>query len=373
MKIMLIIRSLSIGGAQRQLLNLSNELINCGYQPIIVVFYQGGELENQLDSAIPLISLGKKGRWDFVRFLFRFGHAILQYKPDIVYSFLTTPNILSGSLKLFFPRFCVVWGKRGAQRNLKDYGLFESIVYWVECWLSHFVDLVIYNSIDIKKKSISQGFPENKAWVIPNGIDTDYFFPDVNSGARLRSEWNISPESILIGMVGRLDPIKGHKTFLEAFRLLAQARKDVYSICVGEGNDLYTQSIRALGEQLDIANRVIWVNFRTDMSAIYNSLDIFVSASYGESFPNTIGESMSCGIPCVVTDVGDSAFIVGDAGVVVRPQTPDELVLAINGVLSVLDSIDHKRIRQRVIDYFSLETMIESNIAMFRYVVNRNM
>jgi len=162
--------------------------------------------------------------------------------------------------------------------------------------------------------------------VIPNGIDTEHFKPDPMARKLIRAEWGVADNEILIGLVARLDPMKDHSTFLRAATMLAQERPDVRFVCVGDGAEPYKSEVRRLATELALGDRLIWAGARHDMPAVWNALDLAVSSSsYGEGFSNTIAEAMACGVPCVVTDVGDSALIVGDAGIIVQPSMPAAL------------------------------------------------
>ena len=97
------------------------------------------------------------------------------------------------------------------------------------------------------------------------------------------------------------------------------------------------------------------------MPQITAALDIASSSSYGEGFSNTIGEAMSCGVPCVVTDVGDSAWIVGDTGKVVPPCDPAALATALRELIEIGAEARRtlsKQARQRIVENFSLESVV---------------
>jgi glycosyltransferase involved in cell wall biosynthesis len=173
---------------------------------------------------------------------------------------------------------------------------------------------------------VSAGFRGSRMVVIQNGIDTTHFAPDLKAGLRLRASWQVPEDSLLIGIVGRLDPIKDHPTFLRAAAILAGSRPDVRFVCIGGGPEEYARCLRNLADDLGLCDKVIWPGFITnDMVAAYNALDLCSSSSYGEGLSNAVAEAMACGVPCVVTAVGDSPLIVGDTGVVVPPKNPDAL------------------------------------------------
>jgi glycosyltransferase involved in cell wall biosynthesis len=163
--------------------------------------------------------------------------------------------------------------------------------------------------------------------VIPNGVDTRRFAPDRASGSRLRASWRVRERSLLIGIVGRLDPMKDHQTFLRAAAILANSRADARFVCIGAGPERYTSDLKTLAGELGLGDKVIWPGFiLRDIPAAYNALNICCSSSsFGEGTSNSIAEAMACGVPCVVTDVGDSKLIVGETGVVVPPKNPAAL------------------------------------------------
>ena len=317
------------------------------------------------EAGVPVISLEKRGRWDVLGFLLRLVRLLRQEKPDILHGYLGTPNILTVLLKPIFPRIRMVWGVRASNMDLERYDWLARWSYRVECHLSRFADLIIANSYAGMHYAIANGFPKNKMVVIPNGIDTEHFRPNPKARVQVRAEWGVAEDEKLIGLVGRLDPMKDHPTFLKAAALLAREREDVRFVCVGDGPPDYRQELHALGRELGLAERLIWTGTRRDMPAVYNALDIATSSSYGEGFPNVIGEAMACGVPYVVTDVGDSAWIVGDTGIVVPPQNPKALADGWRLKLNSLDqSAESKElIRQRILDNFSVSNLIQSTEA----------
>jgi len=114
-----------------------------------------------------------------------------------------------------------------------------------------------------------------------------------------------------------------------------------------------------LSKGLGIYDRVIWAGFREDMNAVFNALDVLCSASYGEGFPNVVGEAMACGVPCVVTDVGASAEIVGKLGVVVPPGDAKMLAGGLENILNMLPDFDSTDLRRRIAENFSVDEMVE--------------
>jgi glycosyltransferase involved in cell wall biosynthesis len=277
-------------------------------------------------------------------------------------------NIIAILLKPFFPATRIIWGIRCSKMNMDHYDWLSHLLSKIDIFLFRFADLIIINSHAGKKYLLSCGFSDKKMVVVPNGIDTNRFQPDQEAGIKVRSEWGISNQTILIGLVGRLDPQKDHPNFLKAAALLCQQYENLQFICVGSGNDSsYIAGIYQLTEDLGISKQVIWAGRRTDMPAVHNALNIAVSASaFGEGFGNTIGEAMACGVLCVVTDVGDSAWIVGDTGVVVPPDDSEALAAGIRELIE-LNSDDKKvwqeKARKKIVDCFSVDNLVNTTMS----------
>jgi glycosyltransferase involved in cell wall biosynthesis len=361
MQITFLIRSLSYGGAQRQVIALANGLAKRGHAVCVVVYYPGGELEGRLNLAVPLHVLYKRRRWDFASFYTNLHVRFREEKPDIVYSFLASANVLSVSLKPFIPDMRVVWGKRSALRHPSNHDVFERIVLWMERRLARYSDLIIYNSWENRKASLKLGFPDGKSYVIPNGFDLEYFCPDQRARTGLRSEWGIAADERLIGVVGRLDPIKDHPTFLRAAGLLLKSIPRLRFVCVGDGDRVYKRKLQSMADDLGLREHLLWAGFRSDMPAVYNALDVLVSASQGEAFPNVIGEAMACGTPCVATNVGDSACLIGDAGRVVSPGDPHAIANALIDILEQSPINIRPMIPAYIAENFSLDRFVEDS------------
>lgn len=282
-------------------------------------------------------------------------------KIQILYSYEgNIARFIGWIATLGLPETKLVWGVQGAgQRNIReDYDWKLSLPFYLCKWVSGFVPALISNSeagyIDRRER----GYRCATQLFIDNGFDVEEFKPDPQSRARVRSEWKLQDE-YLIGVVGRVAPSKGLPTFLKAAALVAQQRKDVRFVCVGSGAPDYLRELQLLTQTLGLAEIMIWAETREDVAAVYNALDILCLSAYGgEGFPNVIGEAMACGVPCVVTDVGDSMKIVGDLGIVVPPSNPEMLADGLRTMLAKLNSINPLETRDRIVRQFPLEAMV---------------
>ena len=323
-KIALLIDRLNYGGAERQFVALANGLQQHGHSVVAMVFYANGALEADLrGSGVTIRVLDKHGRWDVVRFAFHLARVLRQEQPRVLLCYAGVANIFAVMLKPFLPGVKIVWGVRASNVQLRRYGWLPQILGRLSSPLSRYADLVIANSFAGLRHAVSQGYPRRKMVVIPNGIDTNRFVPCAESRARLRQRWSVSTGEKLIGLVGRLDPMKDHYTFLNAAAILARERGDVRFVCVGDGPAAYRRDLQEVGAQLGLDGRLLWIPNQADMPNVYSGLDVLCSSSaYGEGFPNVIGEAMACGIPCVVTTVGDSARILSQPRFTVQAGDP---------------------------------------------------
>ena len=361
-KIVFLTRSLNYGGAERQLVKLAQGFRERGCDVLVATFYSDGSLEEDLrDAHVAVFCLNKHGRWDVFGFLWRLICLMHRERPDILHGYLPVPNLLTVLLKPVFPKVRMVWGLRASNMDLSQYDWLAHVVFRMECVLSRFADLIIVNSNAGRDYHLKHGFPEGKMVVISNGIDTDYFKPDAVARAQKRAEWTIGEHEKLIGIVARLDPMKDHPTFLKAAALLAKEREDVRFVCAGDGPEPYKSKIKELSSELGLDGKVIWAGAHKDMNDVYNALDVLVSSSYGEGFPNVIGEAMACGVQCVVTDVGDSALIVSRTGAIAQQKSPDLLKAAIVLTLEKIGGQENEKeiCRSRIVENFSIHALAE--------------
>jgi glycosyltransferase involved in cell wall biosynthesis len=202
------------------------------------------------------------------------------------------------------------------------------------------------------------GYVANKFVVLPNGFDLDEFRPFPEARISVREELGLPTETPLIGLVARFDPQKNHDGFIRAAGLLHQRCSHVHFLLVGEGVERENVLISQAIARADIGRVVHLMGLRHDVPRLTAALDIAsLSSSWGEAFPNVVGEAMACGVPCVVTDVGDSAEIVGDTGVVVATEDPEALARAWEGLLVIPRRervILGERARARVASHFEL-------------------
>ena len=334
------------------------------------LFYHEGPLIEEIKDihGINVVSLNKRGRWDILRFVFRFIKLLKTLQPDILYSFLPDANLVGLIVGRIVRVKRIIWGVRASNMDLSRYNWLARVSLFLSAIVSRFPNAIIVNSSAGMEFHRKIGYKNNRMDVIPNGIDTENFKPDPQSGLRVRVEWGIDEKTVSIGLIGRLDPMKDHTTFLQAVKIFDHKKCSVCFVCIGDGKEPYKSEIHSLCSALGLNGFLIWAGERYDMAAVYNAMDMITSSSFSEGFSNVIGEGMACGVPCVVTDVGDSAIIVGETGIVVPPKDPQALA---DGWRSMLKRLNDKSYsinemaRARIVSHYNSEILIQKTSRMF--------
>lgn len=371
-KVLFLIRKLDIGGAERQLIELIKALDKSRYSIVLLTFYSGGQLEHELAGihGVKLQSLDKKGRWDAIAFVIRLLQAVRAFKPGIIHGYLSVANELSlAAGRLFGAK--VVWGLRSAEIDTTLYDWSATVMFHLGAILSRYADSILLNSNAGVSHFSNFGYCRARMRVIPNGIDTDRFAPDAALRSLARAELKMDSTQPLVGRVGRMDPVKDMPAFLRAASMVLRKRPDVLFIHVGGGPEKLAREMHDLASSLGLDGHLRWLGARQDLPLIYNGMDLAVSSSLSEGFPNVIAEAMACGVPCVSTDVGDSAFLMGGIGATVQRGDPEALAEAM--LQSLAGDAAEARIlaRDRIVSNFSLKRLQEHTEQEFMTLVHQ--
>ena len=370
-KILLLIRSLHIGGAERQVVSLAKSLTALGVVVHVAVKISGGPLESDLETipGVTLRHLGGPGLVGRLRYLLQLRSLVRKQKYDAVYGFMPGPNLALLIAKTLPSSPFIAWGVRSSDVDTK---LYSSRVRWTmrtEKWLSRFADRVITNSQVALEEYRLNGYRREKLVHVPNAIDTERFKFSPSARKNIRAKFGISKDDQVIGMFARIHPMKDHSTFLRAAQILIKTTPDVKFICAGEtshGYSDYAQNIKSTAAELGLSDKVLWIGPRTDIESLMPGCDITtLTSDSGEGFPNSVAESLACGTPCVVTDVGDASTIVADNGSTVPRNHPEALAKAWSVQLALNKSEDSQRAenaRNSIIDRYSPSAIAEATI-----------
>ncbi len=356
-KVVLSIRSLDIGGAERQFIELLKHIDKSRFDVTVCTMY-GGLQEDQVRKIpkVKYINLEKKGRYDLMGFYRKYRNLLDGIKPDAIYSFLGEMNLFSLWCKPKDTK--LIWGLRASNMDLKKYGKVPQIIFRLQKSCSPKVDRIVANSHAAIVFHRDKGFDMSRSTVIHNGIDTLRFQRNEQAREAFRERFDMNESDIAIGMVARIDAMKGYPVFVKAAKILLERYEHLKFFAIGSGDEKIKKECEAILETYN-EQRFFWLGRWTDIEEIYSGLDLAVSSSFSEGFSNSIAEAMSCQVPCIVTDVGDSALIVAETGEVVAPGDVEGTVAAIERMMAAdLEERGH-RARERIVENFSIDRMVK--------------
>jgi glycosyltransferase involved in cell wall biosynthesis len=376
-KIVFLITGLRLGGAETMLFNLLRRLDYNRFQTTVISLADEGDLGKRFrDLPISLYVIGmKQGRLGFPLIIKAFT-LVRRLKPDLLLGWMYHGNLAAQISSLFcHDRPPVIWNIRQSIYSLKRERLLTAGVIRICSWLSRFPKGIVYNSKKSAEQHEAMGYKPNKRVLIPNGFDTDIFKPSIEEYRSIRKELGLPEGSVIIGLIGRHHPLKGHKHFIQAAAMLKDKFPAIRFILAGSQVHCKNMMIWRQVIDLNLAAQMHLLGMRSDMPRITAALDISSSSSLAEGFSNAIGEAMACGVPCVVTDVGDSAWIVGDTGRVVPARNAEALAKGLADLIQM--GTDRRRslgqqARQRVIDHFSLDTVVRRYEQLYLEVLGKD-
>jgi glycosyltransferase involved in cell wall biosynthesis len=343
---------------------LAKEMVKRDLHVEIATFYDDNTLSNVLEKyGVNVISLSKKSRWDMLSPLLELVKLLNRQKNLLLFSFMTSANIVAILLKLLIPKQKVIIGIRASNMSAGNYDTFTRLTVWVETQVMRFANAVIFNSHSAK--DLYQSSVKNsKAFVIHNAVDSEKFQLPVKQSTALREKFSIADDTKIIGVVARVDPMKGYSNlFLATFHLL-KYRKDFVVLCVASGSESEKSSLKQKCEMTGVSDHFIFLDPTDKLEFFYPQLDLLaLTSSFGEGLPNVLIEAMACGTKCVATDVGDVNKIIFDKTAIVAPDNPIMLAHAMNKHLDKpLDKNDKRRLRKHMTQKFSLEKMVTSTL-----------
>lgn len=368
-----VITGLGVGGAERTL-----ERLVLGAGPMTVsheVISLGGDGpvgERLRLAGVPVRLAHLRPGFPDLRGLLRLRRLVKASAPDVVQTWLYHGDLVGGLVarSLGLP---VVWNIRQAMVGGATTRLRTRIVARACALLSGRVPTAIVSNSEAGRTGhVAFGYGARRFRVIPNGIETGRFRPDPDARRTVRAELGLADDAPVVGMVARVDAAKDHATMLQAVARLMTTQPDLRAVLVGAGvaDD---PTIRALVDRLGLDDVVVRLRPRDDVERLTAAMDVAVSSSTGEGWPNAVGEAMACGVPVVASDVGDSRILVGDAGTIIPPGDAVGLATAISRTLA-LDPPTRTAMgeggRRRILEAHSMEAMLERYHEVWTHVSN---
>ena len=372
MKVIHVITDLDIGGAEMMLYKLLASLRNNEIESLVITLMGRGKITERIEALgvkVETLDLeqGARPSWNTIKKLKRI---VRISNPDIIQGWMYHGNI-AATLAIFlsysmFRKVKLFWNVRQTLYDINSEKMQTRWLVILGRWLSFFPHSIIYNSNISAEQHCNVGFSVKKTKIIPNGFDLQKFRPDRQRRQQLREELRIADNVLLVGHISRLHPMKDHVTLLRAINRVIEnisdsgSKQEVLFLLVGNG----------VTSELSNNPAIHFLGERSDIPKIMSALDIVVSSSaWGEGFPNVIGEAMASEVPCVVTDVGDSAHIVGKYGQVC--SVGDDQCIA-NSLLQLIENKQERetvgrQARKRIKEKYSIDKIKKEYLKEWRF------
>lgn len=332
-RILFITSGLGVGGAERALERLLPELQKRGHACAVLSLREPQEVGQHLRAAgIPVFELGMSPSRPNLCGLWNLWRIARNFRPDVLQGWMYHGDIAAQLARVVCPGAKVVLGVHQTLARLELESKMTRLVIRADAWLSCLSTHAVYVAHAAQVQHEAAGF-RAKGTVLPNGIDTEQFKPDALARRVFRESLGIGRGEMLVGMVGRFHPAKNHAGFLRAAATVAERRPDARFVLIGAGVTAENPDLVPLLDNAALRGKVHLLGAREDVSRCLPGFDLAVLSSVQEALPNVVAEAMSCGIPCVVTDVGDAALMVGETGWVVPPQQDEALAASIVAAL----------------------------------------
>jgi glycosyltransferase involved in cell wall biosynthesis len=369
------ITRLHTGGAETMLAKLIEADLDL--RPVVLSLLQPGVVAGRIRSQN--VSVRSLGMREGVPSLVAFAQLIREarrVRPDLVQGWMHHGNLAATCASWAAPhRPPVVWNIRHSLVALAHQKPLTRAVLRLGAGLSRTTAAVVYNAKVSAHQYETFGFDPGRTVVIPNGFDCEHFRPRPEARSLLSQKFGIDERVQTIGMVARYHPMKDVDNLVEAARRVRASGLDAHLLVVGRGFDQAPPEVETTARAALPPDRLTLAGESHDVARWLSGLDVFVLPSaWGEGFPNILGEATACGVPCVATDVGDSAWIIGPCGSVVPPRDPEALARALARMLE-LDPEQRRQLgqaaRARTIELFSLHRVAQQYEALYERVLYR--
>lgn len=321
-RVLHLITGLGSGGAEMMLCKLVSNMDKSRFESIVISLGDMGVVGDTIKAAgIPVFTLNIRNYLDLFLGFKKLVSILNRERPAVLQTWLYHADLLG----LFAGRLAklpaIAWNLRCSGLDNNSISISTRAVRYMLAKFSRAPAFVLVNSEAGRRDHEKIGYHPRRWVMIPNGFDTEKYRPDSSVRKVIRAQLGVMETTSLVGLVARYHPMKGHEIFLKAAHKLSIVNDRVKFVLVGGEIDGKNAHLMALIQELGLSEKVCLMGHRKDIWNIMPAFDIAsLTSLWGEGFPNVVGEAMACGVPCVVTDVGDCASIVGDAGIVVPPN-----------------------------------------------------
>jgi glycosyltransferase involved in cell wall biosynthesis len=364
LNILHVITGLEIGGAEGTLFRLC--MADKNNRHLVVCLMREGYYGPLLrEHGVPVIALNASANFFGIFTVIRLFYICLRERPDVVQTWMYHSDFIGGIAARIAGIRCVVWGIRN---SILEKGKSKATTIMLVKVLAILSRWVPKNIIVCSKRALevheSVGYDRKKMHFVANGYDLSQIKENRDRVLEIEAELNLEGRYPIIGSFGRFDPYKDYKNLFDALAILDE--KGFAFQCLLAGRGMVRDNLKLIEpiSEFNILKRLHFLGERSDIQDLMGVLDLYVLSSSAEAFPNVVAEAMASGTPCVVTHVGDAAFIVGDTGWIVPPRDPVLLADAIESALMQVNSKGWSErramARNRIEEKFGIDHMVNS-------------
>ena len=371
-KITFIIVSLENAGAEIMLLRLLKHIDKELFEPSVISLRNKGPIGLKIEAqGVPVHCAHMSNNITFIFGFIRLVKVLKLIKPEIVNTWMYHADLLAGLAARMMKVPKIIWMIHCSNFIIHKNNWLSFLLMKTCSKLSTLIpNKILCVSQVAARQHYDYGYDKRKIFVIPAIVDTINFVKNKNAKKNIISELKLPNDTILVGLFGRYDPQKNHIGFIEAAKIVREKVPHVHFILSGRGIDYNNISLINILEKYKLKSVIHLLGFRDNIIDLYSSIDLYVSASsFGEAFPMVLCEAMSCEVPCVATDVGDSAFIIGDTGRIVQPNNANELANKIMELIKLDLKILNQygsRARERIMTKFNAEDIVKRYEMFFK-------
>jgi glycosyltransferase involved in cell wall biosynthesis len=369
-KVMHVITTLGTAGAETMLSRVVFGMDGTRFENEVVSLTDALDLAERLQATgVRVRTLGMKRSVPNPLLVMRFARWIRESKPHVIHTWMYHANLVGAVAARLAGHVPVVWGIHHSELDPRVDKRRTILVNRACASLSRRIHVRIVCCSE-QSRSIHEklGYAAEKLEVIPNGFDMEQMKPDPGARRSICEELGIPADAPLIGIAARFHPHKDYRNFIQAAARLREQIPEAHFLLCGDAISWQTSQLAEWIEAAGIRGCCHLLGLRQDMPRLFAGMDISTTSSLVEAFPLVIGEAMACGTTCVVTDVGDSALIVGGTGKVVAPGDPEALAEAWRGLIEAGPEVRRRlgmAARRRVQQHFGLPAVVERYQAIY--------
>ena len=372
-----VIGSLAIGGAEVSLLALVEKLQKAGFDNEVILLGSEDALTPRfLRSSVPVHRLnmarGRLPALNQVAELVRLGRAL---RPDLIQGWMAHGNLAGALLRAtLFRSIPLFWSVHQTLGNFRSQPRTTRFAIRALALLSWMPRQIIYVSRASREQHVGMGFRDSRSIHIPNGVDTDAYRGGADRRVSARQRLGLSESARVVGHVARFHPAKDHPNLMAALATLLLDDTNACAVLIGHGLTSDNPAFASWLGDPRLSGRLLLLGPRHDVADLLPGFDVFCLSSASEACSVAVIEAMSCGLRCVVTDVGDSAWILGGTGAVVPAGDPPSLAVALRRLLAMPAAsavMESRRARERVLESFNQERMVERYRSLYLAAIER--